>query len=98
MNITIFPGNDDADKSIIHVAGIAIFFAGLLIEHISDLQKLAFRRERNAKRHNDKPWIESGLWRYSRHPNYFGETLLHLGLAFLSTTRHSPYIPFISPF
>jgi steroid 5-alpha reductase family enzyme len=58
------------------IAGVAIWLLGLLIEAVSDVQKSAFKgREKNRDR-----FISSGLWRYSRHPNYFGEMLVWWGL------------------
>jgi steroid 5-alpha reductase family enzyme len=58
------------------VAGGAVWLAGLLIEAVADAQKSAFR----TKDENRGRFIASGLWRYSRHPNYFGEILVWWGL------------------
>lgn len=70
--------NNTYDKSInsIMVFGILIWFIGLSIETISDIQKFKFSN--NPK--NKGAWIESGLWKYSRHPNYFGEMLCWWGI------------------
>ena len=58
------------------IAGTAVWLAGLLIEAVADAQKSAFKaREANRGR-----FVASGLWRYSRHPNYFGEILVWWGL------------------
>ena len=58
------------------VAGLVIWALGLGIETISDAQKSAFKgTEKNRGR-----FISSGLWRYSRHPNYLGELLVWWGL------------------
>lgn len=54
--------------------GVALWLAGFLIEVIADAQKSAFKRS------GATGFIASGLWRYSRHPNYFGEALLWWGL------------------
>lgn len=52
------------------IAGIVLWTAGFLIEAVADAQKAAFKA-------SGKPgFISWGLWKYSRHPNYFGETLL----------------------
>jgi steroid 5-alpha reductase family enzyme len=57
-------------------AGASVWLAGLVVEAVADAQKSAFRsREENRGR-----FIASGLWRYSRHPNYFGEILVWWGL------------------
>ena len=46
-----------------------------MIESVADAQKSAFKARENRGR-----FITSGLWRYSRHPNYFGEMLVWWGL------------------
>ncbi|QEN08719.1 DUF1295 domain-containing protein [Oceanispirochaeta crateris] len=54
------------------IVGIVFWILGFIIEVISDHQKFQFK----SKGENDGRWIEEGLWKYSRHPNYFGETIL----------------------
>jgi steroid 5-alpha reductase family enzyme len=54
--------------------GIIIFAAGLLIESVADIQKNRFRNSQI------KTWIDVGLWRTSRHPNYLGEIMLWIGV------------------
>lgn len=56
--------------------GLALWAVGFLIESISDVQKYRFK----SNHENRGRWIETGLWKYSRHPNYFGESLLWWGL------------------
>jgi steroid 5-alpha reductase family enzyme len=58
------------------VAGGAVWLVGFTVEAVADAQKSAFR----AKEENHGRFIASGLWRYSRHPNYFGELLVWWGL------------------
>ena len=58
------------------IAGVAIWFIGLVIEAVSDAQKSAFKGTEKNREH----FISSGLWKYSRHPNYFGEMLVWWGL------------------
>ncbi len=53
--------------------GFVIWLIGFLIEAVSDHQKYDFKKKR-------KGFISSGLWRYSRHPNYFGEILCWAGI------------------
>ena len=60
--------------------GISIFIFGLLLEIIADYQKTQFRNKPENKGH----FISSGLWAYSRHPNYLGEILFWWGLYFMS--------------
>ena len=58
------------------LAGATIWAVGLVIESVADAQKSAFK----ALDENRGRFISSGLWRYSRHPNYFGEMLVWWGL------------------
>jgi steroid 5-alpha reductase family enzyme len=58
------------------VAGAAVWAAGLLIEAVADAQKSAFR----SRSENEGRFVSTGLWRYSRHPNYFGEILVWWGI------------------
>ena len=60
--------------------GLAIFLVGFILEIIADNQKTKFRSDPKNK---DK-FIDSGLWKFSRHPNYMGEILLWLGISIIS--------------
>jgi steroid 5-alpha reductase family enzyme len=58
------------------IAGAVVWLAGLLVEAVADAQKTTFK----AKEENRGRFVATGLWRYSRHPNYFGEMLVWWGL------------------
>lgn len=58
------------------IIGLSIFLIGFIIESFSDAQKFSYRSKKENKGH----WIDTGLWKYSRHPNYFGEILVWWGL------------------
>ena len=60
--------------------GLAIFLIGFIVEIVADNQKTKFRS--NPK--NKDKFINSGLWKFSRHPNYVGEILLWLGISIIS--------------
>jgi steroid 5-alpha reductase family enzyme len=55
-------------------AGLALF--GILFESIGDFQLVAFK----ANPANAGKVLQTGLWRYTRHPNYFGDACLWWGL------------------
>ena len=61
--------------------GLAIFVFGLVFEFVADIQKYRFNA-RHGSGKNDH-WIASGLWSLCRHPNYFGENVLWLGVAII---------------
>ena len=75
--------------------GLIIYLLGFTIEVVADYQKTIFRREIKNK---DK-FISSGLWAYSRHPNYLGEILLWSGIAVMSISSlvDLQYLTLISP-
>jgi len=57
-------------------AGILLWIFGFIIEAIADNQKKYFK----SKKSNKDKFIDSGLWKISRHPNYFGEITLWTGM------------------
>ncbi|CAG8574391.1 7499_t:CDS:2 [Cetraspora pellucida] len=59
----------DQFGSATDVLGVILFVVGLLIESVADVQKLIFRTRRTSP----KEFMRTGLWAWSRHPNYFGE-------------------------
>jgi len=56
--------------------GLAVWICGFFIEVVADQQKRTFRKDPN----NKGRFIQSGLWAWSRHPNYFGEITLWTGI------------------
>jgi steroid 5-alpha reductase family enzyme len=58
------------------VVGAVVFVTGLIFEAVGDAQLAAFVKRRTSS----EEVMDSGLWRYTRHPNYFGEALLWFGL------------------
>lgn len=51
------------------VAGWIMWALGFIVEGTADQQKLSFKRLPESR----GKWCNVGLWKYSRHPNYFGE-------------------------
>jgi len=75
--------------------GAITFILGFLIEIIADNQKTKFKNNPN----NKNKFISTGLWSYSRHPNYLGEITLWTGVAIMSFSSLSglQLITLISP-
>lgn len=66
----------DASIGLISYTGLAIFVIGFLFESVGDYQMTAFKKDPA----NKGKIITSGVWKYSRHPNYFGEAFLWWGI------------------
>ncbi len=92
--IAILSPEDDT-LPVLAMFGMALWLSGFTIESIADYQKRAFRKENNPR----EAFIHSGLWSRSRHPNYFGEITLWIGIAViaLNTLTGIEYITLISP-
>lgn len=60
----------------IDVLGAIVFLSGLAIESLADLQLTRFRADPSSRGRV----LDTGLWRYSRHPNYFGDAVVWWGL------------------
>ena len=58
------------------VVGIVVWLLGMTIEIVADAQKSAFRADPK----NKDEFIRTGLWSRSRHPNYFGEIVIWVGV------------------
>ena len=58
------------------VVGIVVWVLGMVIEIVADAQKSAFRADPK----NKDEFIRTGLWSRSRHPNYFGEIVIWVGV------------------
>jgi steroid 5-alpha reductase family enzyme len=75
--------------------GLLVWVAGIGLEAVADAQKSRFRADPG----NKGRFIRSGLWSWSRHPNYFGEILLWVGVALvaLPVLRGWQWVALISP-
>lgn len=67
-------------------AGILVFTIGFLFETIADLQLAAFRKANTGAAGISRPVMNKGLWRYSRHPNYFGECCIWWGFYLIAVS------------
>ncbi|MGH8049368.1 MAG: DUF1295 domain-containing protein [Methylococcales bacterium] len=67
--------NTSPDLSVPEIFGYGLWIAAFVFEFIADAQKTRFGlRMRKEKRKGEH--CEDGLWKYSRHPNYFGEWMV----------------------
>ena len=75
--------NNNQNFSFIEIIGIVLWILAFLFESIADNQKLAFLKKMKAANKKDKV-CDIGLWRYTRHPNYFGEWMVWNALIIIS--------------
>ena len=78
--LAIITGTERRELGWIAIVGIVVWIAGFAIEAIADQQKSVFKKNPA----NDGRFIKSGLWAWSRHPNYFGEITLWIGIAIMA--------------
>ncbi len=78
--LAVITGGVREPLGAIGIAGLVVWSIGILIEIVSDRQKSQFRSDPE----NKGKFISSGLWAWSRHPNYFGEIVLWIGMAIVA--------------
>jgi len=82
------------ELGILDGVGFTVWATGWSIEVVADRQKSRYREE------HPEGFVDTGLWAWSRHPNYFGEIVLWTGVALIatSTLRGWQWVTLISPF
>ena len=78
--LAVITGGVREPLGVVGIAGIAVWLIGILIEIVADRQKSKFKEDPN----NKGKFISVGLWAWSRHPNYFGEIVLWVGMAIVA--------------
>ncbi len=73
--------------------GIAVWLVGFLIEAVGDLQLTRFRRDPESRGNV----LDTGLWRYTRHPNYFGDATVWWGLSLIAFDAWPGILTLLSP-
>jgi steroid 5-alpha reductase family enzyme len=72
---------------------VSVWLIGFVFETVADLQLTRFRAEPASK----GTILRSGLWRYSRHPNYFGELCVWWGLFLIACDVPPGLLTIIGP-
>ncbi len=75
------------------ILGYVIWLTGFISETLADAQLHAFV----SKKENKGQLIETGLWKYSRHPNYFGEVVFWWGFYVVALAVGAPWWSFVGP-
>jgi steroid 5-alpha reductase family enzyme len=86
--------SDDPDSlGVTDYAGAAVWAIGFGFEAISDWQLALFKRDPA----NKGKVMDRGLWRYTRHPNYFGEAVLWWGYFIIAAGTDWGWVSVFSP-
>ena len=78
--LAIVTGSEREPFGAFAVVGAAVWLIGFGVEVVADRQKSAFRADPS----NRGGFITTGVWSWSRHPNYFGEIVLWSGIAIMA--------------
>jgi steroid 5-alpha reductase family enzyme len=73
--------------------GASLWLSGFLFEAVGDHQLKRFKQKPDSK----GKIMTSGLWRYTRHPNYFGEAALWWGIFLIALSVRGGYVAIVSP-
>lgn len=84
--------NELVNVVFLSLGGI-VFLAGLIFETVADVQLKSFVKNRTSK----DQIIRTGLWKYSRHPNYFGDACVWWGIYIVALAYGGPYWTVIGP-
>lgn len=79
--------------TILDAIGIGLWVLGFFFEAIGDLQLVRFLKNPE----NRGRVLKTGLWRYTRHPNYFGEVTLWWGIFFLALSTPLGWMSIVGP-
>jgi len=95
ISLTFIFGNQESEIISLptFVIGIIVWLIGFMFEVISDKQLKTFI----SNPANKGKVIATGLWKYTRHPNYFGEALLWWGIFIVAIGSGAPWIAVLSP-
>ncbi|MFO8130121.1 MAG: DUF1295 domain-containing protein [Bacteroidales bacterium] len=66
--------------SFLDIIAMLVTLSAILLEYFSDEQLRSFVTQKSGS----GAYLKTGLWKYSRHPNYFGEVLFWIGLSIFS--------------
>ncbi len=74
-------------------AGVALWVVGFVFETVGDRQLQQFRDDPS----NKGEVLDTGLWRYTRHPNYFGDACVWWGLSLIAFSAWPGVLTILSP-
>ena len=85
--------SDRPDLTLVDFLGFGVWCIGFVFEAVGDYQLKQFKKRPD----NKGKIITTGLWKYTRHPNYFGEAAMWWGLFLISLSVENGWATIISP-
>jgi len=90
---TVFVMQNGGDVTLLTAIGVAVWLMGFLFEVVGDAQLAQFIRNPE----NKGRLLRTGLWRFTRHPNYFGEVALWWGIWLIAASLPGGLFTVVGP-
>lgn len=84
---------EPAGLTALDIVGISVFAVGLFFESVGDWQLARFKADPT----NRGKVLNRGLWRYTRHPNYFGDAMVWWGVFLMAASNPGSWWTILSP-
>lgn len=91
--VTLVNSSASDEIGFLDILAVLVFASGFIFETVGDAQLTRFRTDPA----NKGKIITTGLWKYTRHPNYFGEALLWWGIWLFAASEINGLLTLISP-
>lgn len=90
VSIPVQLAQQSSTKSInvVGIVGVLVWLIGVLFESVGDIQLARFK----AQPENSGKVMDRGLWRYTRHPNYFGDACAWWGIAIVALQSNTGWL------
>lgn len=93
LPVILMPPGGSSGSSVWLLFGLLVWLKGFFFEAVGDYQLNVFLRDPS----NRGQLMTTGLWRYTRHPNYFGEATMWWGIFLLALAGGAPLFTILSP-
>jgi steroid 5-alpha reductase family enzyme len=93
LPILVINKNGDTALGLLDFLGVAVWLFGFYFEAVGDAQLARFIKNPA----NKGKLMQSGLWAYTRHPNYFGEVLVWWGIWLIAFSAPNGWLGIIGP-
>ncbi len=91
--VVLINHSEETGIVFLDILGLVIWLVGFFFETVGDYQLLTFKK----KAENKGKIMTQGLWKYNRHPNYFGETAKWWGIFLIALSVRNGLTAIVSP-